>query len=107
MPNSENASHPRTVVVGERVPYGPVRGGGLRIRVTIEAMASMGRVAFFGVIRRPWGVDTLAETARRFEFALQYANMAKRDRVCRLHGFSGKSVPGAWTHLIVEGSRVS
>jgi hypothetical protein len=60
-------SHPRILCMGERPPYGPVYGGGLRTRVTIEALASVGRVTFLPIVRQPWGVDAVAETAGRFE----------------------------------------
>jgi hypothetical protein len=54
-------SHPRILFIGESVPYGPVHGGGSRTRVTIEALARVGRVTFLPIIRRPWGVDAVAE----------------------------------------------
>jgi hypothetical protein len=60
-------SHPRILCMGERPPYGPVYGGGLRTRVTIEALASVGRVTFLPIVRQPWGVDAVAEAAGRFE----------------------------------------
>src|SRR5262249_57167967 len=71
---------PRILFIGEHAPYGPVHGGGLRTRGTIEALASVGRVTFLPIIRRPWDVEAVAEAARRFELVppIHYDYDAKR-----------------------------
>src|SRR5262245_5512712 len=76
-------SHPRILFIGENAPYGPMNGGGLRTRVTIEALASVGRVTFLPVIPEPWSVDAVAETARRFELAppIRFHSSEKRRRL--------------------------
>src|SRR5262249_29834822 len=74
---------PRILFIGEHAPYGPVHGGGLRTRVTIEALASGGRVTFLPIIRRPWDVEAVAEAARRFELVppIHYDYDEKRRRL--------------------------
>jgi len=76
-------SDPRILFIGENAPYGPMNGGGLRTRVTIEALASVGRVTFLPVIPEPWSVDAVAETARRFELAppIRFHSSEKRQRL--------------------------
>ncbi len=62
-------SDPRIVFIGENQPYGAVCGGGLRTRVTLDALRTVGRVRFLPITRRPWSAEAVAHTARILELA--------------------------------------
>jgi hypothetical protein len=62
-------SDPRIVFIGENQPYGAVHGGGLRARVTLDALRTVGHVRVLPITRRPWSPDAVTETARRLDLA--------------------------------------
>jgi glycosyltransferase involved in cell wall biosynthesis len=64
----------RIVFISENPPYGRMNGGGLRTRVTLEALRTVGDVRYLPVIRSPWTAADVAETTARMAVlpAIQY-----------------------------------
>jgi glycosyltransferase involved in cell wall biosynthesis len=79
-------SRPHIVIISGHNPYGDVFGGGLRTRVAIEALDSVGDVTLIPITRYDWSAEAIEQTARRLALTrrVPFHGTANPDLVTRL-----------------------